>query len=170
MVLFLCVADIHLVGIAACLLIPNPDLGDVAVLSIAVKVALDVPFGVPALGACGDGVIPAIHGSAVERKSDALSVALGKADPVVNVKNRLSRFFFRRFRWRRFLSCRRCGLFFFCRGSGFRSAFGLVCFLFRFARLWQHCRAVVSLIGNLCCLGVTFRYACRELCDTVFCL
>lgn len=165
-VLLLCVADIDFIRAASGLLIPNPHIGDVAVLGISVEIATNIPFGVFAFYTCGDGVIPAIHGSAVKCKSDALSVALGKADPVVNVKDRLSRFFFRRFRWRRFLSCRRCGLFFFSRGSGFRSAFGLVCFLFRFAWLWQHCRAVVSLIGNLCCLGVTFRYACRELCGT----
>lgn len=165
-VLLLCVADIDFIRAASGLLIPNPHIGDVAVLGISVEIATNIPFGVFAFYTCGDGVIPAIHGSAVKCKSDALSVALGKADPVVNVKDRLSRFFFRRFRWRRFLSCRRCGLFFFSRGSGFRSAFGLVCFLFRFAWLWQRCRAVVSLIGNLCCLGVTFRYACRELCGT----
>ena len=87
--MFLCVADIHLVGIAACLLIPNPDLGDVAVLSIAVKVALDVPFGVPALGACGNGVVPAVGGSAVQRQPHAFGIALGKVDPVADVKGRL---------------------------------------------------------------------------------
>lgn len=97
---------------ASGLLIPNPHIGDVAVLGISVEIATNIPFGVFAFNTCGDGVIPTIHGSAVKRKSDALSVALGKADPVVNVKDRLSRFFFRRFRWRRFLSCRRCGLFF----------------------------------------------------------
>lgn len=61
---------------------------------------VNIPFGVFAFYTCGDGVIPAIHGSAVEHKSDAFGVALGKADPVVNVKDRLSRFFFRRLRWR----------------------------------------------------------------------
>ena len=164
--MLLCVADIDFIRAASGLLIPNPYIGDVAVLGISVEIATNIPFGVFAFYTCGDGVIPAIHGSAVKCKSDALSVALGKADPVVNVKDRLSRFFFRRFRWRRFLSCRRCGLFFFSRGSGFRSAFGLVCFLLGFAWVWQHCRAVVSQFGNLCCLGVTFRYSCRELCGT----
>ena len=86
-VLLLCVADIHLKGTGSGLLIPNPNIRDVAVLGISVEIATNIPFGVFAFYTCGDGVIPAIHGSAVEHKSDAFGVALGKADPVVNVKD-----------------------------------------------------------------------------------
>ena len=85
-VLLLCVADIDFIRATSGLLIPNPHIGDFVVLGISVEIATNIPFGVFAFYTCGDGVIPAIHGSAVKRKSDALSVALGKADPVVNVK------------------------------------------------------------------------------------
>ena len=166
----LCVSDVDQITACGDGFIPDPYIGDVRICRIAIESRLYVPFQIDTAGIRINGVVPAVHSFAVQRKTDTLGIALSKTDPVVNVKDRLRRFFFRRFRWCRFLSCRRCGLFFFSRGSGFRSAFGLVCFLFRFAWLWQHCRAVVSLIGNLCCLGVTFRYACRELCDTVVCL
>ena len=106
--MLLCVADIDFIRAASGLLIPNPHIGDVAVLGISVEIATNIPFGVFAFYTCGDGVIPAIHGSAVERKSDALGVTLGKADPVVNVKDRLSRFFFRRFPQANKLNCLSC--------------------------------------------------------------
>ena len=120
--LVLCVSDVDQITASGDGLIPDPHIGDVRICRIAIESRLYVPFQIDTSCIRINGVIPAIHGSAVKHKSDALSVALGKADPVVNVKNRLSRFSFRRFRCRRFLSCRRCWLFFFSRGSGFRSA------------------------------------------------
>ena len=170
--LVLCVSDVDQIAASGDGLIPDPYIGDVRIYRIAIESGLYVPFQIDTSCIRINGVVPAVHGFAVQRKTHALGIALSKTDPVADVKCRLCWFFLRRFGrlwlfcrfW--FLRCRRCGLFFFSRGSGFRSAFGLVCFLFRFAWLWQHCRAVVSLIGNLCCLGVTFRYACRELCGT----
>ena len=170
--LVLCVSDVDQIAASGDGLIPDPHIGDFRICRIAIESRLYVPFQIDTAGICINGVVPAVHCFTVQRKTDTLGIALSKTDPVADVKCRLCGFLLGwlcglclicRF-W--FFRCRRCGLFFFCRGSGFRSAFGLVCFLFRFARLWQHCRAVVSLIGNLCCLGVTFRYACRELCGT----
>ena len=109
---------------------PNPNIRDVGIFGVAAQVTLDVPFGVFALRTCGNGIVPAVHGFAVQRKTDTLGIALGKADPIANVKCWLCWFFLRRFGrlwllcrfW--FFRCRRCGLFLFGRCqrlSGWRS-------------------------------------------------
>lgn len=170
--LVLCVSDVDQIAASGDGFIPDPYIGDVRICRIAIQSRLYVPFQIDTSCIRINGVVPAVHRFAVQRKTDTLGIALSKTYPVADVKCRLCGFLLGwlcglclicRF-W--FFRCRRCGLFFFCRGSGFRSAFGLICFLFRFAWLWQHCRAVVSLIGSLCWLGVTFRYACRVLCGT----
>ena len=85
-VLLLCVADIDFIRAASGLLIPNPHIGDVAVLGISVEIATNIPFGVFAFYTCGNGIVPAVHGFAVQRKTDTLGIALGKADPIADVK------------------------------------------------------------------------------------
>ena len=164
----LCVSDVDTIAVCGDGLIPDPHIGDFRICRVAIESRLYVPFQIDTSCIRINGVVPAVHHFTVQRKTDTLGIALSKTYPVADVKNRFSGFLrgwlgglrlFCRFGGFR---CRWCRLFFFSRGSGFRSAFGLVCFLSRFAWLWQHCRAVVSLIGNLCWLGGTFRYAGRR--------
>ena len=170
--LVLCVSDVDQIAASGDGFIPDPHIGDVRICRIAIESGLYVPFQINTSCIRINGVVPAVHRFTVQRKTDTLGIALSKTDPVADVKSWLCGFLLGwlcglclicRF-W--FFRCRRCGLFFFSRGSGFRLAFGLVSFLFGFAWLWQHCCAVISLFGNRCCLGGTFRYACRELCGT----
>lgn len=76
LILLLCVADIHLKGTGSGLLIPNPNIRDVGIFGVAAQVTLDVPFGVFALRTCGNGIVPAVHGFAVQRKTDTLGIRL----------------------------------------------------------------------------------------------
>ena len=168
-VLLLCVADIDFIRAASGLLIPNPHIGDVAVLGISVEIATNIPFGVFAFYTCGNGIVPAVHGFAVQRKTDTLGIALGKADPIADVKCRLCWFFLRRYGrlwlfcrfW--FFRCRRCGLFLFGRCRDFRMVLGLVRCLGRFAYLWRRC-AAVRLLGCRFCLNTAIQHACRCFC------
>ena len=83
-ILLLCVADIHLKVAVADLFIPNPNIGDVAVIGIAVQVAFYISFGAAALRACGYGIVPAVNCTAVKIQSHAHGIALRKTYPVAD--------------------------------------------------------------------------------------
>lgn len=122
----LCVSDVDQIAASGDGLIPDPHIGDFRICRIAIESGLYVPFQIDTAGICINGVIQAVHRFTVQRKTDTLGIALGKADPVADVKCRLCGLWLIYRFWS--FRCQRCGLFFFCRGSGFRSAFRLVCF------------------------------------------
>ena len=165
----LCVSDVDQIAASGDGLIPDPHIGDFRICRIAIESRLYVPFQIDTSCIRINGVIPAVHGFAVQRKTDTLGIALGKADPIANVKCRLCWFFLRRFGrlwlfcrfW--FFRCRRCGLFLFGRCRDFRMVLGLVRCLGRFAYLWRRC-AAVRLFGCRFCLNTAIQHACRCFC------
>ena len=162
----LCVSDVDQIAASGDGLIPDPHIGDFRICRIAIESRLYVPFQIDTSCIRINGVVPAVHSFAVQRKTDTLGIALGKTDPVADVKCRLCGFLLGWLcglwlicrLW--FFRCRRCGLFLFGRCRGFRLAHGLVRCLGRFAYLWWRC-AAVRLFGCRFCLNTTFRYAYR---------
>ena len=167
----LCVPDVDQIATSGDGLIPDPHIGDFRICRIAIESRLYVPFQIDTSCIRINGVIPAVHRFTVQRKTDTLGIALGKTDPVADVKCRLCgfllgwlcglwliyRFWFFRYRW--------CGRFCFGRcswSSRFRPAFGYIGFLGRFAGLCRRHCAVFSLCGKRFGLGVLFRYAGRR--------
>ena len=114
----LCVSDVDQITASGNGLIPDPHIGDVRICRIAIQSRLYVPFQIDTAGIRINGVVPAVHGFAVQRKTDTLGIALSKTYPVADVKCRLCGFLLGwlcglclicRF-W--FFRCRRCRLFF----------------------------------------------------------
>ena len=91
----LSVADINVVTVVACSFCPNPHIGDVLVLCIAVQSALDISFEVYTVCVCADRVIPTVHRRVAQYESFVHGIAPCIGDPVVDIEG--SRLF-RRFR------------------------------------------------------------------------
>lgn len=167
------VSDVDTIAVCGNGLIPNPDIGNVPVCRITVEPGLNVPFQIDAAGICVDGIIPAVNRPAVQRQTDAFGIALGKADPIADVKRRFGGFLRGRFgglrlfcrfgcfrcRWCRWFCFGRCS-----RNSCFRLAFGCIGFWGRFAGLCRRRSAAFTLCRNRFGLRVPFRYAGRGLC------
>lgn len=88
----LCVSDVDQITASGNGLIPNPHIGDFRICRIAIESGLYVPFQIDTSCIRINGVVPAVHGFAVQRKTDTLGIALGKTDPVADVKCRLCGF------------------------------------------------------------------------------
>ena len=72
--LVLCVSDVDQIAASGDGLIPDPHIGDFRVCRIAIESRLYVPFQIDTAGICINGVVPAVHGFAVQRKTDTLGI------------------------------------------------------------------------------------------------
>ena len=88
----LCVSDVDQITASGNGLIPDPYIGNFRICRIAIESRLYVPFQIDTASIRINGVVPAVHGFAVQPKTDTLGIALGKTDPVADVKCRLCGF------------------------------------------------------------------------------
>lgn len=80
------IPNVEIVGAVAKIHRPNPDVGDILVIVIAIEPVLDVALQVDTMRTGSNGIVPTVYGCGIQIQAYGLGIGLGEADPIADLK------------------------------------------------------------------------------------